>query len=92
MPQDLRRYNLLDTLVRQSRLPWLWATAAQAIVLLLLLVLALFLDGALTGELEWSTWRESLMPPVIISYVLLASRPLQRLLDRTDCGLGPARQ
>lgn len=96
MALEARSHNLLDDLVRRSRLSQFWATAAVSAFLLSLLVLAAYLDGAFSEGFEWPIWRPHLEAPVIIIYTLIlhpflwklhlkaveAFRPLSRLDDR----------
>ncbi len=89
MSEESRHNDLLQELLRQTRLPWYGATALIAAVLLLSLVLAAYLDGVFSRPFEWSVWRGGLQPPVIITYVLVIYPLMQRLWDRAVRALAP---
>ena len=89
MSEESRHNDLLQELLRQTRLPWYGATALIAAVLLLSLVLAAYLDSVFSRPFEWSVWRGGLQPPVIITYVLVIYPLMQRLWDRAVRALAP---
>lgn len=63
--------DLLQMIVKRSRLPWYWFTVAFTATLLLFLIAATVLDG-MTGRFShWDFWREFIAGPVIIAYILL---------------------
>jgi hypothetical protein len=71
MVEEPRADNLLQTLMRRSRLPWYWTTAVVSAVLLLFLILAAYLDSAF-GELsELQFWQRFMDSPVLIIYILV---------------------
>jgi hypothetical protein len=80
MAEEPRADNLLQALMKRSRLPWYWATAMVAAVLILLLVLAAYVDGSF-GELSaWSFWQGLLDSPVLVIYILVVYPFMWRLL------------
>jgi hypothetical protein len=89
MSERPRQYDLLEGLLRQMRLPWYGATALISAVLLLSVVLAAYLDGVFSRPFDWSVWRGSLQPPLIITYILVVYPLMQRLWDRTVRALVP---
>ena len=89
MGERPRRKDLLEELVRRTRLPWYGATALISLVLLLSLVLAAYLDGVFSRPLDWGVWRGGLQPPVIITYILVIYPLMQRLWDRAVQALVP---
>jgi hypothetical protein len=79
---EVRKYNLLEMLMKKSRLPWQWATAAVAAVLLLFLILATFLDGVINHLSTWRFWQNNLEELVLIIYILVVSVFMWRLRER----------
>ena len=79
MVKESPAFNLLEELIKRSRLPWRWVTTITAVVLLLFLILVIYLDGTFSNLSEWDFWREFLGPPVIIVYVLSIYPFMQRL-------------
>jgi len=77
-----RADNLLQALMRQSRLPWYGTTAVIAAVLILFLILAAYLDGILGALSELWFWQELLDSPVLIIYVLVVYPFMWRLWER----------
>jgi len=80
--EEPRNYPLVSELIRRSRLPWYWATAAATAALLLLLLVAAWLDGALSDMLEWHFWRTNLDGMLLIAYILAVHRLMWRLRER----------
>ena len=82
MTEEAHEHNLLQMLMKKSRLPWRWATAMVGAVLLLLLILAVFLDGKPALLLNWDFWRFSLDGLVLIIYLLVVPIFMWRLRER----------
>jgi uncharacterized integral membrane protein len=82
MAEESRTDNLLQALMRRSRLPWYWATAVVTALLLLLLILAACLDGAFSDLSELQFWQRFMDSPVIIIYILLVYPFIWRLWQR----------
>ena len=82
MTEESRTDDLLQALIKRSRLSWYWATAVVAAVLLLLLILAAYLDGVF-GELSTlGFWQSLLDSPALIIYILLVYPFMWRLWER----------
>jgi hypothetical protein len=79
--KEPRADNLLQALMRQSRLPWYWTTAVIAAVLVLLLVLAAYLDGDFSQLAAWGFWQGLLDSPVLIIYILVVYPFMWRLWE-----------
>ena len=82
MTEELRTYPLVMALMKRSRVPWYWATAALAVLLLLFLLLTAFLDRSFTDTRNWNFWREFLDSPVMITYILVVYPLMWRLSER----------
>ncbi|MFC2062977.1 hypothetical protein ACFLS8_03445 [Chloroflexota bacterium] len=82
MTEEVHKYNLLQMLMKKSRLPWLWATAMVAVVILLLGILAVFLDGEPTKLLNWGFWQSNVVGLVLIIYMLVIPIFMWRLRER----------
>ncbi len=82
MTEEPRTDNLLQTLMKRSRLPWYWATAVVAAVLLLFLILAACLDGAFGDLSELRFWQRFMDSPVLIIYILVVYPFMWRLWQR----------
>jgi hypothetical protein len=80
--EEPRIDTLLGVLMKRSRLPWYWATAAVATVLLLSLILTAFLDDNLHDLSELSFWRIQLSAFALITYVLAIYPFMWRVRDR----------
>lgn len=89
MTERFGRNDLLEDLLRRTRLPWYGAAAAISILLLASLVLVAYLDGAFSRAFDWNLWRGGLQPPAIITYILLIYPLMQRLWDRAVRALVP---
>jgi hypothetical protein len=76
------RLNLLQAVVKSSRLPWYWFTASYSLTLLLLLIIATFLDGMTDRFSQWDFWREYVAGPVIIVYIFLIFPYMRRLGEK----------
>jgi hypothetical protein len=73
------KLNLLQTIIKDSRLPWHWFTIVLIFSLLLLLIIAAMLDRA-TGDMrQWDFWRQFLGAPVLIGYIFLIIPYMMRL-------------
>ena len=70
MTEELRPNNLLQDIMKRSRLPWYWTTAIITVVLLVFLVVVAFLEGVFSHQHNWQFWRVGLQAPVIIFYIL----------------------
>ncbi len=79
MTEESPTYPLVSELIRRSRLPWYWATAAVTALLLVLLLLATYLDGVLDEALRWPFWRDHLSGLLLIAYILGVQIPMLRL-------------
>ena len=79
MAGEYPSYNLVETLLRRSRLPRFWTIIIIAIGLLLLLVLAMSLDGKITNLSEWAFWQNYGDGLFLIVYILSASSFMWRL-------------
>ncbi len=66
--------SLFETYIRRPRSPWV--TLGISLALLLLPFAAATLDGALGEFFEGNTWRVSLLPPVVIIYILVVASTL----------------
>ena len=85
MPGASRADNLLDRLMKFSRMPWYWATAIAAAVLLIFLILVVYLDGFFvlgTAVSELNFWRHLLDSPVMAIYILMVYPLMRRLRNR----------
>ena len=82
MAEESRTDNLLQALMKRSRLPWYWTTAVVAAVLLLLLILAAYLDGAFSWLSTLRFWQSFLDSPALIIYILLVYPFMWRLWKR----------
>ena len=82
MAEESRTDNLLQALMKFSRLPWYWTTAMVAAVLLLLFILAAYLDGVFGGLSELRFWQSFLDSPVLITYILVVYPLIWRLWER----------
>lgn len=77
-----RAENLLQSLMRLSRLPWYGTTAVVAAVLVLLFILVAYLDGDFGRLSEWGFWQGLLDSPVLIVYILVVYPFMWRLWKR----------
>ncbi len=82
MAEESHADNLLQTLMRRSRLPWYWTAAVVTAVLLLLLILAAYLDGAFGDLSELQFWQRFMDSPVLIIYILVVYPLIWRLWER----------
>lgn len=79
MKNEIKDSNLLQALVKLSRLSWYWFAFLLALILVLFLVLAAFLDG-LTDEFgHWEFWRQNIGAPVIVAYIFVIYPYMWRL-------------
>lgn len=81
--------TLLEAWVARTRLSWSQTAAAVSLGLLLLLVGAAYLDGVLTGPIDTSSWRNLLMAPAIVAYVLLVLPKLKQLRENAIAAFRP---
>jgi len=89
MSEKPRHNDLLEELLRRTRLPWYGATALISAVLFLSVVLAEYLDGVFSRPFDWGVWRSGLQPPAIVTYILVIYPFMQRLWDRAVKALTP---
>jgi len=82
MTEEVHKYNLIQMLMKKTRLPWHWATAMVAVVILLLGILAVFLDGEPTELLNWGFWQSNVVGLVLIYYMLVIPIFMWRLRER----------
>ncbi len=66
--------SLFETYIRRPRSHW--TTLGISLAILSLPFVAATLDGALTKLFEGNTWRISLLPPVVIIYILVVASTL----------------
>ena len=89
MSEKPRHNDLLEDLLRWTRLPWYGATALISAVLSLSVLLAAYLDGVFSRPFGWDVWRGALQPPAIITYILVIYPFMQQLWDRAVRALTP---
>jgi len=82
MPEETHSYNLVEALMRRTRLPRTWAITVVAAVLFLLLVLVAYLDGVLADLSGWIFWRDYLSGMVLMTYILVVYPFMGRLRER----------
>ncbi len=82
MTEETIKYNLLQMVMKKTRLPWRWATAVAGAVLFLLLVLAVLLDGKSPNLSNWGFWQNSLSGLLLIIYILIIPVFMWRLRER----------
>ena len=73
--------GLLDEWIARTRLPWPHAIVAVGGTFALLLAVCAALDGVLVELVTTDMWRNSLVGPAIVVYILTASYMLARLND-----------
>ncbi|UCD08097.1 MAG: hypothetical protein JSU79_07000, partial [Dehalococcoidales bacterium] len=66
-----REDNLLQTLMRKTRLSWKWATISIATVLLALMLLAVGLDRSFARLSDGAFWLNTLSGAILITYILV---------------------
>jgi hypothetical protein len=71
--------NLLQTLIKYSRVSSYWFAFILTLVLVLFLVLAAFLDGSIEELRGWDFWRQYIGAPLIIAYIFLIYPYMWRL-------------
>jgi hypothetical protein len=76
------KLDLLQMVVKRSRMSWYWFTAALTMALLVLFILAAVLDGATGRFSQWEFWREFMAGPVIIVYIFLIFPYMRRLGEK----------
>jgi MFS family permease len=82
MTQEASKYNLLQMLMKKSRLPWGWAAAAVTVFILLLGILAVSLDGESAKLSDWEFWRNNIVGLLLIPYMLAIPFFVWRLRER----------
>jgi hypothetical protein len=79
MKNQIESSNLLQALVKRSRMSSYWLAGLMALVLVLFLLLAAFLDGQIDSLGEWDFWRQFIGAPVIVAYIFLIYPYMWRL-------------
>lgn len=82
MTQEANNYNLLQLLIKKSRLPWGWVAVAVTGTILLLGILAVVLDDQSAKLSDWGLWRSNLVGLALIAYMLVAPVFMWPLRDR----------
>jgi len=72
-------YNLLQALVKRSRMSSYWLAVLLTLVLVLFLLLAAFLDGQMDSLGGWEFWRQFIGAPVIVGYIFMIYPYMLRL-------------
>jgi hypothetical protein len=73
--------NLLQKIVRFSRLPWYWFTLIFTLILIVFLILAAFLEGAIDSFGDLDFWRQYIGVPALLAYILVIYPYMWRLSE-----------
>ena len=80
--KEKSRMNLIQAIVKSSRLPWYWFTTLFTLTLLLLLIITTVLDGMTARFSQWDFWREFVAGPFIIAYIFLIFPYMHHLSEK----------
>ena len=79
MKNRIESSNLLQALVKRSRMSSYWLAVLLTLVLVLFLLLTAFLDGQMDSLGGWEFWRQFIGAPVIVAYIFMIYPYMLRL-------------